>query len=380
MASGYKESRSCRSCKVQPSRSRNGRDECGLPPGGTTQGRSQDSEQHSNAEEQTHPRDEMPPGSRFAMLPNHGNLPEPILKILVKQRGQTGSGPIPGNNLWRLPDFSAGRNNTQIQFVVLIATKVFVEDSDAFQCGFAPAAVRYGVHVSFIFGIMELCSATGEPAVVGKRYCAPPISIRARQRRSSDIVREGFIQDFQATANVVRRILAVSVHSNDDFASGRANRGIEARGGNFVRIVDHTKRENNSPVQFQYLASAIIAHSVGDQNFDFCATQGLSANRIKQIINVLTFIAARNDDGYLDVFAWLHIRGPLLNGSSVGENPPPRSNRDGLQQPRRVRRCSIRLKSDSQGLRQERIRRSVGILRSHPHTIPLANADEGDPD
>jgi hypothetical protein len=74
-----------------------------------------------------------------------------------------------------------------------------------------------------------------------------------------------------------------------------------------VLIVNHTKRKNYSSIQFQKLASSIISHSIRDQHLDFHASQGLPAKRIKEIADELTLIAAGNDDGYADIFTWLHV-------------------------------------------------------------------------
>jgi len=72
--------------------------------------------------------------------------------------------------------------------------------------------------------------------VVGEGDRPPQISIRACQRRSPDIIRARFAQHLQATANIVRRILTVGVHSNDDLAPSRANGGIQSGGGDLSRL------------------------------------------------------------------------------------------------------------------------------------------------
>src|ERR1019366_4933169 len=159
----------------------------------------------------------MPPRSRFTMLANDRGLPEPILKVLVKQGKQTASGPIPGSDLWRLPDLSACSNQPPVQVTVRAPDKSFIKHAYTFQCRLAPAAVRYGINKAFVLGIVELRSAAGKPGVVGKRDGLRHISIRAGQRWSAHIDGVRFVQDLQAILKIVRRIFTVGIHSNDDF-------------------------------------------------------------------------------------------------------------------------------------------------------------------
>src|ERR1019366_8766972 len=104
----------------------------------------------------------MPPRSRFTMLANDRGLPESILKVLVKQGEQTASGAIPRSDLWRLPDLSARGNQPPVQVIVLAPDKPFVKHAYAVQCRLAPAAIRHGINKAFVFGIVELRSATGK--------------------------------------------------------------------------------------------------------------------------------------------------------------------------------------------------------------------------
>src|ERR1700726_3359497 len=103
---------------------------------------------------------------------------------------------------------------------------------------------------------MKFWAAAGNFTVIGERDCTSQISLPPGQRRSSDIVGIGFLQDLQATANVVGRIFAVSVHSNDNRASRLANGGVQPGGDNFVRIIDYPKRKNDLSVQIPNLARA----------------------------------------------------------------------------------------------------------------------------
>src|SRR6266404_874648 len=119
-APGYQKCRAHRNCKVQRGESRTGGDECRPPQCGTTQARSRGPEQQRNTSKQTRSWDEMTPGTGFGVFPNHGDFPESILKILAKQSGQGGSGPIPGGDPRGLPNPTAGRDEPQVQFVVLI--------------------------------------------------------------------------------------------------------------------------------------------------------------------------------------------------------------------------------------------------------------------
>src|SRR6266404_3359000 len=226
---------------VQSGQCRPTRDQCNRPPCGTIQADYRNSKQQSEASQQTRCRYEMPPGTRPSVLTNHGNFPETILKILQKEVGQAGPRPIPGDDLWRLPDLSSGTDEAQVQFVVLIATKRFVEQTYALQGRLAPAAIRNRVYIPFIFGIVKFRASTGKLIVIGERDRLSQISFRARQRRTSDIIGVGFAQNLQATVNVVGRIFAVSVHSNDNRTSRLANGGVQSGGDNFVWIIDHAK-------------------------------------------------------------------------------------------------------------------------------------------
>src|ERR1019366_67318 len=123
----------------------------------------------------------MPPRSRFTMLANDRDLPEPILKVLVKQGEQTASGPIPGSDLWRLPDFSACSNQSPVQVIVLAPDKSFVKHAHEFQCRLAPAAIRHGINKPLVFEIVGLRSASSKSGVVGERDGLRQISIRTSQ-------------------------------------------------------------------------------------------------------------------------------------------------------------------------------------------------------
>src|SRR5260370_40396170 len=150
---GYNKSRSHSRYNIQSGQCGPTRGQCSSPPCGAIQGDYRNSKQRSKASQQTRCRYEMPPGTRPSVLTNHGNFPETILKILQKEAGQAGSRPIPGNDLWRLPALSSGTDEAQVQFVVLIATKSFVEQTYALQGRLAPAPIRNRVYIDFIFGI-----------------------------------------------------------------------------------------------------------------------------------------------------------------------------------------------------------------------------------
>src|ERR1019366_501508 len=203
----------------------------------------------------------MTPRSRFRMLANDRGLPEPILKVLVKQGEQTASGPIPGSDLWRLPDLSARSNQPSVQVIVFAPDKSFVKHAYEFQSRLAPAAIRHGLNKAFVFGIVELRSATGKSGVVGERDGLRQISIRTSQRRSAHIAGAGFVQDLQAIAKIVRRIVTVGIHSNDDFAPGLADGSIESRGHDLFGVVEDAQGRKCPSILIQNLTSTVVAHA-----------------------------------------------------------------------------------------------------------------------
>src|ERR1019366_2948194 len=246
----------------------------------------------------------MPPRSRFTMLANDRGLPEPILKVLVKQGEQTASGSIPGSDLWRLPDLSACSNQPPVQVIVLAPDKSFVKHAHEFESRLAPAAIRHGFNKAFVYGIVELRSATGKSGVVGERDGLRQISIRTSQRWSGYIACARFVQYLQAIAKIVGRIFTVSIHSNDDFTPDLADGSIESRGHDFFGVVEDAQGRKCPSILIQNLTSTIVAHAVGDQDFHIHSCKVLMDDRIEKTTDEPDFIPARNNDRYLNAFTF----------------------------------------------------------------------------
>src|SRR5689334_10925165 len=104
----------------------------------------------------------MAPRSGQAVFLYDGHFPEAILEVLAKQSCQRGTRLIPGHDFRRLPDPATCANQAQVQLVVLVANKTFVEESNFLQHFPPPAPKVYCVHWPSVVGLVPPGTTNGE--------------------------------------------------------------------------------------------------------------------------------------------------------------------------------------------------------------------------
>src|SRR5271165_6868331 len=165
----------------------------------------------------------MPPGCGDAMLPDYCDFPESVLKILPEQAPQIPAGAVPRADIRCLPDSSTGTEQTEIQFVILIAHQFFVKAPDPLQGRLPPAPVSHGIHGTFVVHVMKLGTPGGKRTMVSSGDGTGNQALGFGAGGAADVISAGCLERGDAAVNVIGRELRMSIHAQDDLPEGRAD-------------------------------------------------------------------------------------------------------------------------------------------------------------
>src|SRR5262245_28815667 len=136
----------------------------------------------------------MPPRCRKAMFLDHANFPVPILYVLLEQAPERRSRLIPTPDTPRLIDRPSRSFDAEVQFVILIANKLFVKATYFLKRFLSPAPEVHGVDRPFVIRVMGARASRSKPRVENRRNRAIDEALSRRIPGSPDVVRSGLAQ------------------------------------------------------------------------------------------------------------------------------------------------------------------------------------------
>src|SRR5690348_5383229 len=206
----------------------------------------------------------MPPGGGQLVLLDHPHLPISVLHVLAKEGGERAPWAVPAPDCRALPDPAATAHDAQVVLVILVAHQFLVKITETLKPPLSPATVGYRVHISFVIHHMKSRSPDRKRRMVSGRHRAFHVRFRFGSGGPSDIVRPGRLEQLHAAFDVIRSILRVGIHPDDNVRLGKPDRQIQTNRNNSAWIIKHADSWLITAELFQEFSRTIVRHPVRD--------------------------------------------------------------------------------------------------------------------
>ncbi len=180
--------------------------------------------------------------------------------------------------------------------IILIPHQLLIKVTESLKGLLSPATIRYGIDPPFEANVMKLGPPDRKGGVKSGGDRAPQIGFRLGSSGSSHVVSSGLFEQFDASFDIIRSILGVGIHPDDDVRPGRPNRQIQAGGDNSTWIIDHAHPWVLAPKLFQEFSRAIVRHSIRHDHLKATWQFLLLKYGAQASLNVMNLIPASHHD------------------------------------------------------------------------------------